>query len=68
MSINTTTAYKIDIGSPYGELNTLLEWCNHNCVGEWGFQDQTYPPDTALDYTFYFDTERDYFAFLLWKK
>jgi len=70
MSINTTVAYKTSITIPYGGLQPAIEWCERNCKNEWGFS-ETEPPlgePQALDYTFYFESERDYFAFIVWEK
>lgn len=63
MSINIPTAYKTDIIVPYGSLNPILEWCRENCTDEWKFDDAKLPV-----YEFYFESERDYIAFVMWKK
>ena len=68
MSINTTTAYKTDIALQYGKLQPVIDWCEKNCISEWGYIDQSYPPDVSPDYTFYFESERDYVAFVMWEK
>lgn len=62
MSISIPTSYKTEIEIPFGELDAMIEWCEHNCASEWKFDDSDY------GYKFYFESERDYVAFLIWKK
>lgn len=76
MSINIPTAYKSSLDLPYGTLGQVIEWCKSNCVGDWKFSENvTVESNTQYDfvthhyeYTFYFENERDFFAFTLWKK
>ena len=55
-----------EITKPYGCLDGVLDWCKSECTGDWRWQ----LIDTSSDwrpgrYTFYFDSERDYLAFVL---
>jgi|LakMenE18May11ns_1017448.scaffolds.fasta_scaffold9051103_2 hypothetical protein len=69
MSISIPTAFKSKIGLPYGKLQSILEWCKRNCTHEWKFEEDGNTMDTwEPKYTFYFESERDYVAFTLWKK
>jgi hypothetical protein len=85
MSISTQTSHKVNINIPYGELQTIIDWCERNCEGEWLYSsDITYSNvngyvfmfDSGSDitysnvngYVFMFDSDRDYVAFLVWKK
>lgn len=76
MSFNISTAYNVDIDLPYGELNSILEWCKKNCSNEWGFSfsnasynnsanNTSYP---KCQWEFFFESKKDYVAFLIWKK
>lgn len=62
MSISIPVAYKVDITFPFGKLDSMIEWCDNNCSSEWKFG------DSDDGYTFYFESERDYIAFVLWMK
>lgn len=69
MSISIPTAFRTDIQLPYGHLGEVVEWCRNNCVSEWKFHEHHNTVDTFdPEYTFYFENERDYVAFLIWKK
>ena len=63
MSINIPTAYKTNIQLEYGKLKAIIDWCADNCTDEWKF-DET----DGSSYDFYFESERDYVAFIMWKK
>jgi hypothetical protein len=65
MSINIPTAYKTNIVLPYGGLKATIEWCERNCTDEWRFDASD---GTGPAYDFYFESERDYVAFTMWKK
>jgi hypothetical protein len=62
MSINIPTAYKTNIHLEYGELKATIEWCERNCIDEWRFD------GSGPSYDFYFESERDYVAFTMWKQ
>jgi len=58
-----------EISKPFGDLDGILEWCKSELVGEWRWQlvevSTNFRPGR---YIFYFDRERDYFAFtLFWR-
>jgi hypothetical protein len=57
---------------PFGKLQSVLDWCNHNCEKDWVWtQSDTFyiPPNkfnkVLYDYTFSFESEKDYLAFIL---
>jgi hypothetical protein len=60
------------VNIPFGELQTMIDWCDRNCVGEWRYMDvyEVYNNDwkTTNFYEFHFFDEKDYFAFTMWKK
>lgn len=62
MSINIQTAYKTQVKFPFGELGSMIEWCENNCSYEWKFG------DSNDGYTFWFENEKDFVAFVMWKK
>jgi hypothetical protein len=79
MSINIKTAYKSNITIPYGNLRSMIDWCKDNCLSDWQFEEDystakiphasTYKHYImSRTYNFYFQSDRDYFAFTLWKK
>jgi hypothetical protein len=51
---------------PYGELDKILAWCRSQLSDEWRWQLLEMSSETRPGrYIFYFDSERDYVAFLL---
>lgn len=73
MSISITTAYKTTVNLPYGTLKNVMEWCEKNCIADWKFDpvetsDFSKSLSFANQYKFYFESERDYVAFIMWKK
>lgn len=62
MSINIPTAYRVKVVLKYGELSSTVDWCNRNCSGDWRFMDD------VDSYKFFFESEKDYVAFLVWRK
>ena len=71
MSINITTAYKINIRIPFGKLREVVQWCEDNLIGDWKFSEDDNPEFPHADYNYYifmFESERDYVAFNIWKK
>ncbi len=54
--------YHVDITFPFGELDSMIDWCNKNCEGDWRFG------DSEKGYTFWFEKEKDYFKFVFWKR
>ena len=67
MSISLPTRYKVKIDLPYGKLKDIIEWCERNCTSDWRFMED---PDNyihTVGWIFFFETERDYVAFKIWK-
>ena len=59
--------YAREINKPFGELDRVLAWCKTELVGEWRWQLIDVSTDKRPGrYIFYFDSERDYFAFTLY--
>jgi hypothetical protein len=63
------------VNIPFGELQTMIDWCDRNCVGEWGYKDVYEVHEVSTNiwkpinlYQFHFLDEKDYFAFTMWKK
>lgn len=59
--------YNTNIRIGFGELKPMLEWCDSNCK-DWGYTVIESAGQDAGTYQFFFDTERDYINFILWKK
>ena len=58
--------YSREITKPFGELDRVIDWCKTELVGDWRWQLVDVSSDTRPGrYVFYFDTERDFFAFVL---
>ena len=58
--------YSREIAKPFGELDRVIDWCKTEIVGDWRWQLVDVSSDTRPGrYIFYFDTERDFFAFTL---
>lgn len=71
MSTNTALPYQTKISLPYGELNSIIEWCQSNCEYNWQFDfsdDMHYNDKNLPEYRFEFESEKDYITFLVWKK
>lgn len=66
MSINIPTTLKANIEIPYGQLQSILNWCKQNCTSNWKFAEDN--NSQFGGYEFFFESERDYVAFVLWKK
>ena len=59
--------YAREINKPFGELDRVRAWCKTELVGEWRWQLIDVSTDKRPGrYIFYFDSERDYFAFTLY--
>jgi hypothetical protein len=67
MSISIPSAFKTEINIPYGELHPIVDWCDRNCKDEWRFMEDPHG-DMYSSWVFFFENERDYVAFLMWKK
>lgn len=58
--------YRYEILKPFGGLDSVLGWCHDELISEWRWQLIEVSSDQRPGrYGFYFDTERDYVAFLL---
>jgi hypothetical protein len=69
MSINIPTALKANIDVQYGQLQPVLDWCDRNCEADWRYVDLVADQDSATGrWEFLFESEKDYVAFLMWKK
>lgn len=79
MSTNTLSLnYQSKVAIPFGQLQSVIDWCNRNCKESWRYTDNlpdwfedkedpryTRARDTLPLYTFMFEDERDYLAFIL---
>ena len=72
MSIDIPTAHKANVDVHYGQLQPVIDWCERNCEAEYRYLDIDYHSDTYHSDTgrweFLFESEKDYVAFLMWKK
>jgi hypothetical protein len=52
---------------PWGDLKSIVDWCDRNCSGDYRY---TEDPNGEMynSWVFFFENERDYFAFTLWLK
>lgn len=58
--------YKKEIVRPFGGLSPVIDWCRTECSQDWRWQVKEGSSNISSGrYTFYFDSERDYVAFLL---
>jgi hypothetical protein len=58
--------YSREIAKPFGELDRVIDWCKTEMVGDWRWQLVDVSSDCRPGrYIFYFDSERDFFAFTL---
>jgi hypothetical protein len=58
----------IDIDLKFGELGDIVRWCQHNTIEDWWYEIASIAGDAPGNYKFYFNNERDYINFILWKK
>jgi hypothetical protein len=59
--------HALEIIKPFGQLDRVLAWCKTELLGEWRWQLIDVSTDQRPGrYIFYFDSERDYFAFSLY--
>ena len=59
-------AYSKEITKPFGSLDSIISWCKTELVDEWRWELIEVSTDTRPGrYVFYFDSERDLFAFVL---
>lgn len=58
--------YAREITKPFGGLDRVLDWSKSELVGDWRWQLVEVSTDKRPGrYIFYFDLDRDYFAFTL---
>jgi len=62
-----STKNSVAINLLFGELQPMLNWCEKNCVGNWQYMEDP-NGDMYNSWIFFFENERDYVAFMLWKK
>ena len=59
-------AHSKEIVKPFGNLDNIISWCKTELVGEWRWELIEVSTDQRPGrYVFYFDSERDLFAFVL---
>jgi hypothetical protein len=59
-------SYAQEIAKEFGILETVLEWCKEELIGEWRWQLIDVSSDRKPGrYIFYFDSERDCLAFTM---
>lgn len=59
-------SYTQEVHKPFGQLDKVLEWCKSELEGDWRWQLVRASTDREPGrYIFYFDLERDLFAFTL---
>lgn len=57
---------KIKINLQYGQLQSIIDWCERNCTGDWHYTEDPHG-DMYNSWIFLFDNDRDYVAFKIWK-
>jgi hypothetical protein len=58
--------YAQEITKPWGGLEPILDWCKQELVADWRWQMVEMSTEQRPGrYIFYFDSERDYLAFVL---
>lgn len=59
-------SYYVNVHLPWARLDTAINWCNDECTGDWRWQLIAASSEKRDgQYIFYFDEDRDYFAFTL---
>ena len=58
---------KVEVSLDYGELTSIVNWCERNCNLEWGYECTLPAGRDAGMYDFYFQDEKDLLAFIIWK-
>ena len=61
--------HAVEIGKPFGGVDTVISWCKNEMQDDWRWQLVEMSSDIRPGrYIFYFDSDKDYCAFLLkWK-
>ena len=66
MRDRTSFQHAREIVKPFGVIESVLDWCKSECVGDWRWQMIEMSSDIRPGrYCFFFDEERDYLAFLM---
>jgi hypothetical protein len=61
-----TFPYSREVTKPFGIVDDIIVWCKSELVGEWRWQLVEISSDQRPGrYIFFFDSERDLFAFTL---
>ena len=70
MLINTSNKFSkvIGIDLKFGDLGDIVRWCQFNTSGDWRYEIEDTAGIKPGSYKFYFDDEKDYINFMLWKK
>ena len=66
--MSPNTQFKTEIDIKFGQLAPIMHWCQSQCHCDWGYKmldNAGYHPGK---YEFYFEDEKDYVNFILWKK
>jgi len=63
-----TINHKVNIEIDFGQLSNIIDWCEKHCIGNWAFTPKAYGGEEAGNYDFFFEDNKDYINFLLWKK
>jgi hypothetical protein len=59
-------AHSKEIAKPFGSLDSIISWCKTELVAEWRWElIEVSTNQRPGRYVFYFDSERDLFAFVL---
>lgn len=59
-------AHSQEITKPFGSLDSIISWCKTELLAEWRWELIEVSTDRRPgQYVFYFDSERDLFAFVL---
>jgi hypothetical protein len=58
---------KVEVKLRYGELSTIIQWCERNCSEKWAYEQLSPAGNIAGEYEFYFESEKDLVAFKFWK-
>lgn len=66
MSINIPTAHRANVAVEFGQLQPIVDWCERNCTSDWRYMEDI--NNQWNGYEFFFESEKDYVAFLLWNK
>lgn len=70
MAFDNKNAYRVLVDIPYGQLQSTLDLCEKICEAEYKFDPATQYHNFTMStsWEFFFESEKDYVAFLLWKK